>query len=187
LATVEGEPGDVIWTVSNGLPNTEGTHSVASTGTVTISVQLSGDAGVTYTLPAVTLSGAVGAGVAPGTGKHIVWDAGMDWNGQLVQNCQVRVAAIPIGAGGDWALKLELALSNLETAGRQGVDLAVLPEVGFNLCLATFFGLACSATLSAARALRPTGGWLAAWSATAFVMVFGNLFQLRFIWNNQRI
>ena len=62
--------------------------------------------------------------------------------------------------------------------------LAVLPEVGFNLCLATFFGLACCATLSAARALRPTGGWLAAWSATAFVMVFGNLFQLRFIWNN---
>ena len=65
----------------------------ASTGTVTISVQLSGDGGVTYTLPAVTLSGAVGAGVAPGTGKRIVWDAGTDWNGQLVQNCQVRVAA----------------------------------------------------------------------------------------------
>lgn len=35
----------------------------------------------------------MGAGVAPGTGNHIVWDAGMDWNGQLVQNCQVRVAA----------------------------------------------------------------------------------------------
>lgn len=62
--------------------------------------------------------------------------------------------------------------------------LAVLPEVGFNLCLATFFGLACAATLSAARALRPAAGWLAAWSATAFVMVLGNLFQLRFIWNN---
>lgn len=62
--------------------------------------------------------------------------------------------------------------------------LSVLPEVGFNLCLATFFGLACSATMSAARALRPSGGWLAAWTATAFVMVLGNLFQLRFIWNN---
>ncbi len=65
----------------------------ASTSTVTISVQISGDGGVTYTLPAVTLSGAVGAGVAPGTGNHIVWNAGADWNGQLVQNCQVRVAA----------------------------------------------------------------------------------------------
>ncbi len=61
--------------------------------------------------------------------------------------------------------------------------LGVLPEVGFNLCLATFFGLACAATMSAARALRPAGGWLAAWSATGFVMVLGNLFQLRFIWN----
>jgi len=62
--------------------------------------------------------------------------------------------------------------------------LAVLPEVGFNLCLATFYGLACAATLSVARALRPAGGWLTAWSAAAFVMVLGNLFQLRFIWNN---
>ena len=62
--------------------------------------------------------------------------------------------------------------------------LGVLPEVGFNLCLATFFGLACAATMSVARALRPAGGWLAAWSATAFVMVLGNLFQLRFVWNH---
>jgi uncharacterized membrane protein len=31
--------------------------------------------------------------------------------------------------------------------------LGVLPEVGFNLCLATFFGFACAATASVARAL----------------------------------
>ncbi|MBS0659045.1 MAG: glycosyltransferase family 39 protein [Verrucomicrobia bacterium] len=61
--------------------------------------------------------------------------------------------------------------------------LGVLPEYGFNLCLATFFGLGCAATLSAARALRPRASWLPAWTATGFVMVLGNLFQIRFIWN----
>jgi YYY domain-containing protein len=60
--------------------------------------------------------------------------------------------------------------------------LGVLPEVGFNLCLATFFALACAATFSVARALRPAGSWLIAWSATALVMVLGNLFEIRFIW-----
>lgn len=62
-------------------------------------------------------------------------------------------------------------------------SLGVLPEYGFNLCLATFFGFACAATLSAARALRPRLAWLPAYAATAFVMVLGNLFQFRFIWN----
>ncbi|MGD0090562.1 MAG: carbon-nitrogen hydrolase family protein [Planctomycetota bacterium] len=41
---------------------------------------------------------------------------------------QVRVAAIPIGYGGDHDAKLKLALSHLETAGSQGVDIACLPE-----------------------------------------------------------
>ncbi|MCY3018222.1 MAG: carbon-nitrogen hydrolase family protein [Planctomycetota bacterium] len=41
---------------------------------------------------------------------------------------QVRVAAIPIGCGGDHDAKLKLALSHLETAGSQGVDIACLPE-----------------------------------------------------------
>jgi YYY domain-containing protein len=60
--------------------------------------------------------------------------------------------------------------------------LGILPEVGFNLCLATFFALACAVTLSVARALRPLGNWLVAWSATVMVMVIGNLFQIVFIW-----
>lgn len=42
---------------------------------------------------------------------------------------QVRVAAIAIGFGGEPVSKLKLGLSHLETAGRQGVDIACLPEV----------------------------------------------------------
>ena len=41
---------------------------------------------------------------------------------------QVKVAAIPIGCGGDHDAKLKLALDHLETAGQNGVDIACLPE-----------------------------------------------------------
>jgi YYY domain-containing protein len=61
--------------------------------------------------------------------------------------------------------------------------LGVLPEVGFNLCLATFFGLTAAGAFGAARALTPTRALWPAWAATAFVALFGNLFQIRFIWN----
>jgi formylglycine-generating enzyme required for sulfatase activity len=65
----------------------------ASTSAVTVAVQASGDGGLTYTIPAATFTGAVGAGVAPGANKHIVWNAGNDWNGQLVAACKVRITA----------------------------------------------------------------------------------------------
>ncbi|UCD49356.1 MAG: carbon-nitrogen hydrolase family protein [Phycisphaerales bacterium] len=41
---------------------------------------------------------------------------------------QVKVAAICIGFGGDHARKLKLAIDHLHTAGRNGVDIACLPE-----------------------------------------------------------
>ncbi len=44
-------------------------------------------------LPATSLSGAVGAGVAPGSGKQIVWDAGADWPGNLSENIRATVTA----------------------------------------------------------------------------------------------
>ena len=59
----------------------------------TIGVQVSGDAGQTYTIPATALSGAVGAGVSVGTNRRIVWNAGADWNGQYVALAKVRVTA----------------------------------------------------------------------------------------------
>ena len=60
---------------------------------LTIAVQVSGDAGASYTIPATALSGHIGAGVAPGVNRRIVWNAGADWNGQLVGSAKVRVTA----------------------------------------------------------------------------------------------
>jgi len=58
-----------------------------------IQVAASSDAGLTYALPCTSLTGAVGAGVALGTNRHIVWDAGADWNGNWVPQCRLRVTA----------------------------------------------------------------------------------------------
>ena len=44
-------------------------------------------------IPATSLGGAVGSGVAPGSGKQIVWDAGADWAGQFSENVRVSVTA----------------------------------------------------------------------------------------------
>jgi formylglycine-generating enzyme required for sulfatase activity len=59
----------------------------------TVWINVSGDGGQSWTIPSGSLSGDAGAGIAPGTGKHLVWNAGQDWNGQLVPNCKVRVFA----------------------------------------------------------------------------------------------
>ena len=58
-----------------------------------IQVEVSGDAGATYTIPATALSGHVGPGIAPGNGRSIVWNAGVDWNGQYVPLAKIRVTA----------------------------------------------------------------------------------------------
>ena len=56
--------------------------------TITVSLT-SGSA----TLPAVSLSGDVGANVLPGNNKHIVWDAGTAWPGNYAANVVASVTA----------------------------------------------------------------------------------------------
>ena len=58
-----------------------------------IHVAVSADAGLTYGIPCTSLSGAVGSNVGLGTNRHLVWNAGADWNGNWVPQCRVRVTA----------------------------------------------------------------------------------------------
>jgi formylglycine-generating enzyme required for sulfatase activity len=78
-----------------GTKNVEILYDVsdADGGTLTIGVEMSGDGGATYTIPATALSGHVGPGVAPGLSRRIVWNAGADWNQQHVPNARARVTA----------------------------------------------------------------------------------------------
>ncbi len=58
----------------------------------TVWVVVSLDGGATWSVPAATFSGAVGAGVSPGTNKHVIWDAGKDIPGKS-GNFKARVFA----------------------------------------------------------------------------------------------
>ncbi len=62
-------------------------------GSITIQIELSANGGQTYELPVKSLTGAVGAGVAPGTSRLITWNAGADWNGNWSPNCKARLWA----------------------------------------------------------------------------------------------
>jgi formylglycine-generating enzyme required for sulfatase activity len=61
--------------------------------TVSVSLQVSSDGGSTFSVPATTLSGAIGAGVTTGTAKTITWDAGADWSGQYSTQMCFKVIA----------------------------------------------------------------------------------------------
>jgi formylglycine-generating enzyme required for sulfatase activity len=61
--------------------------------TVSVSLQVSNNGGSTFAVPATTLSGAIGAGVATGTAKTITWNAGADWSGQYSTQMRFKVIA----------------------------------------------------------------------------------------------
>ena len=60
---------------------------------VTVSLSLSTDSGASYPNLCAAVSGDVGAGVLPGIGKHIVWNAGADFPGLSSATCRLRVTA----------------------------------------------------------------------------------------------
>ena len=65
----------------------------ADTSTVSVTLAISSDGGTTFSVPATTVSGAVGLGVATGTGKVITWNAGVDWSKQFSTTTRFKVTA----------------------------------------------------------------------------------------------
>lgn len=61
--------------------------------TVAVTLEASSDGGATWDLTVATVSGDVGAAVAPGAGKAIVWDFAADNPGLFLPGCTVRVTA----------------------------------------------------------------------------------------------
>ncbi len=58
-----------------------------------ITVEVSDDGGTSYAVPAASFSGDIPLVIQPGSGKHIVWDAGVDWGGRYSVNMRFRVTA----------------------------------------------------------------------------------------------
>jgi formylglycine-generating enzyme required for sulfatase activity len=65
----------------------------ADTPTVKVTLEISSDGGQTFTVPAVTTSGALGSAITTGTGKVITWNAGVDWNGRPSNQLRFKVVA----------------------------------------------------------------------------------------------
>lgn len=59
-----------------------------------VRIEVSDNDGVKYSVPAKTFTGDIGENITPGTNKHIVWDAGTDWDGEYSDKMRVKVFAI---------------------------------------------------------------------------------------------
>ena len=59
-----------------------------------VRIEISDNDGAKYSVPAFSLTGDIGEGIATGTNKHIVWDAGTDWDGEYSDQMRVKVFAI---------------------------------------------------------------------------------------------
>lgn len=62
-----------------------------------VAVQMSADGGVDWDFPALNLTGDLGPSVAPGTGRHVVWDAGALPDGLELGQLRVRLVASDTG------------------------------------------------------------------------------------------
>ncbi len=65
----------------------------ADFSTVSVGLAISSDGGATFSVPATTVSGAIGLGVARGTGKVITWNAGADWSNKYNSTMRFKVTA----------------------------------------------------------------------------------------------
>ena len=71
------------------------TYNVADADgdTLKIRIEVSSNSGTTYNVPASSLTGAIGDNITPGTGKQIIWNAGVDWDGEYSPQMRVKVIA----------------------------------------------------------------------------------------------
>jgi len=72
------------------------TYNVAADYPLSVALQISSDAGATFTVPATTTSGAIGTGVTAGVGKLITWNAGTDWSGRVSTTMRFKVTATDV-------------------------------------------------------------------------------------------
>jgi formylglycine-generating enzyme required for sulfatase activity len=69
-----------------------------------VSVSVSTNGGASYTVPATSFTGAVGAGIAPGLSQKITWNAGQDWPTNFSANVRVSITADDANAPSGMAL-----------------------------------------------------------------------------------
>ncbi len=107
---------------------------------LTVKLWVSSDGGTTWTVHPDHCVGDVGNGIAPGTGKNILWNAGLDFAGFNSSNMKVKVVAVD-------------TVTLTYTAGAHGTISGLSPQT-------LYYG----ATGSAVTAMPATGYHFTGWS-----------------------
>ncbi len=107
----------------------------ADSPTLTVTVAVSTNGGASYTLPAVSFTGALGVGVTPGSNKRITWNAGTDWPNKFSANVRFTVTASDDTAPSGMALipAGSTPVMNLFRAGNNVVVTWPTNSTGFTL------------------------------------------------------
>ena len=71
----------------------------ADGGSCFVRAKMSHNDGADYYLPVSALSGDIGTNVLVGTSRHIVWDAGVDWDGEYSDRMRVKLSAMDFKDG----------------------------------------------------------------------------------------
>lgn len=100
---------------------------------MTISLQISADAGATWTVPVFTTSGDVGDSIESGTNYEIIWNAGMDYPEQSGTEYKAKVIACD-NAPPEGMIRVPLSAY---TMGSTTIGGASVPE--HNITVSTFF------------------------------------------------
>ena len=81
-----------------GLSTVNITYDISDTNNSTVEIDISEDGGINWGVLDTSVTGDIDSGVASGTNKVIVWDAGADFSGQSQDDIKVRVRAYDIYA-----------------------------------------------------------------------------------------
>ncbi|MDO8668758.1 MAG: Ig-like domain-containing protein [Candidatus Buchananbacteria bacterium] len=91
------------------------TYDLSDANNSTVEIDISSDGGSTWTVGDSSVTGDVGAGVTPGAGQTITWDAGTDFSSQDQTDIRVRVRATDIYSNA--SSNVESANFSLDTLG----------------------------------------------------------------------
>ncbi len=59
-----------------------------------VRIEISDNGGTLYSVPAFSFTGDIGDNIVTGLQKHVVWDAGVDWDGEYSDKMRVKVFAV---------------------------------------------------------------------------------------------
>ncbi|MBI2475072.1 exo-alpha-sialidase [Candidatus Uhrbacteria bacterium] len=80
----------------NGSNNVVFSYTLTDLSNSLVEIDISDDGGATWNVTDTSVTGDIGAGVSPGTGKTITWNPGVDFSGQEQSDLRVRVRATDI-------------------------------------------------------------------------------------------